>query len=286
MQEEAQQPYTPAELAALLHISVPTLRKYSLLIEKVTGNSHYFTRNQQNVRAYSEKDLASLKELAELSKQPNMTLQSAAEQIYRPAQSQIITGLKKKPTPVANTEQNPAGTGTLIRQLVDELRSTQQLVTKLEQRVAKLEAQRAPAVGAAKVARVSATLDPEVDSRRTMKEPAPRVAPSPQTTIRPTTTVIPPAATQPGSASSSEKPAPTTVPDPVASSASQLKFTEPLPSDDPTAASDATHHLVYQDEPQPADPGVKVYDKPHDLAAMQIPAEKKQSWWQKIRSNK
>ncbi len=266
MQEQAQQPYTPAELAALLHISVPTLRKYSLLIEKVTDNSHYFTRNQQNVRAYSEKDLRSLQKLAELSKAPNMTLQVAAEQIYRPAQTQIITGLKKKP--LTNTqESNP--TGNLIRQLVDELRTTQQQVRKLTARVTELENSQksVPTKAAVDTAPTGTAMAAPVRSTGTSasarQNVAPQTRPAEQTTSATTPEV---AATD------------------VMTTNSQLKFTEPLPSDDPQAASDATHHLVYQDEPQPDDPGVKVYDKPHDLAAMQVPAEKKQSWWQKIRS--
>ena len=37
----------PAKTAEELHISVATLRKYSLIVEKVTGNKDYYERTKQ-----------------------------------------------------------------------------------------------------------------------------------------------------------------------------------------------------------------------------------------------
>ena len=45
--EELAAPKTAAEE---LGISVATLRKYSLIVEKVTGNTNYFARTKQKAR--------------------------------------------------------------------------------------------------------------------------------------------------------------------------------------------------------------------------------------------
>ena len=47
----------PAKTAEELHISVATLRKYSLIVEKVTGNKDYYERTKQKSRLYSAKDI-------------------------------------------------------------------------------------------------------------------------------------------------------------------------------------------------------------------------------------
>lgn len=73
---------SPAQAAKSLGISVATLRKYSLLIEKVTDNREYYQRTKQKARLYSKKNLEELHKLQELSKEDDLTLQQAAEQIF------------------------------------------------------------------------------------------------------------------------------------------------------------------------------------------------------------
>lgn len=73
---------SPAQAAKSLGISVATLRKYSLLIEKVTDNRDYYQRTKQKARLYSKKNLEELHKLQELSKEDDLTLQQAAEQIF------------------------------------------------------------------------------------------------------------------------------------------------------------------------------------------------------------
>lgn len=72
----------PKAAAKELGISVATLRKYSLIVEKVTGNSNYFARTKQKARLYHQKDIDDLKAFHRLSKNSGLTLQEAARQIY------------------------------------------------------------------------------------------------------------------------------------------------------------------------------------------------------------
>lgn len=72
----------PKAAAEELGISVATLRKYSLIVEKVTGNPNYFARTKQKARLYHQKDIDDLKAFHLLSKNSGLTLQEAARQIY------------------------------------------------------------------------------------------------------------------------------------------------------------------------------------------------------------
>lgn len=72
----------PAQAAAQLKISVATLRKYSLIVEDVTGNGEYFVRTKQKTRLYSAQNVADLHDFKQLSKDASLTLKEAARQIY------------------------------------------------------------------------------------------------------------------------------------------------------------------------------------------------------------
>lgn len=72
----------PKAAAEELGISVATLRKYSLIVEKITGNPNYFARTKQKARLYHQKDIDDLKAFHRLSKNSGLTLQEAARQIY------------------------------------------------------------------------------------------------------------------------------------------------------------------------------------------------------------
>lgn len=73
---------TPAQAAKDLGISVATLRKYSLIVERTTKNGKYFERNSQNNRLYTQKNIEDFKEMVKLSHGPKMTLETSAAQIY------------------------------------------------------------------------------------------------------------------------------------------------------------------------------------------------------------
>lgn len=72
----------PAATAKKLGISVATLRKYSLIVEKVTGNKKYYERTKQKARLYHEKDIKDLDAFHKLARNSGLTLQEAARQIY------------------------------------------------------------------------------------------------------------------------------------------------------------------------------------------------------------
>lgn len=72
----------PAATAKELQISVATLRKYSLIIEKVTSKPNYYARTKQNARLYSKKDIQDLKDFHKLAQDNGLTLREAAQQIF------------------------------------------------------------------------------------------------------------------------------------------------------------------------------------------------------------
>ncbi|QNQ81714.1 MerR family transcriptional regulator [Lactobacillus sp. PV037] len=99
---------SPAQAAKSLGISVATLRKYSLLIEKVTDNRDYYQRTKQKARLYSKKNLEELHKLQELSKNDDLTLQEAAEQIFE------VNGKTTKSEKSKNLPDNKVNTKTMV----------------------------------------------------------------------------------------------------------------------------------------------------------------------------
>ena len=102
----------PKAAAQELGISVATLRKYSLIVEKVTGKSDYFARTKQKARLYHQKDIDDLKAFHRLSKNSGLTLQEAARQIYavsekkpEPETKEPAPKLAYNSTDVMDTEQ-------------------------------------------------------------------------------------------------------------------------------------------------------------------------------------
>lgn len=86
----------PKAAAQELGISVATLRKYSLIVEKVTGKSDYFARTKQKARLYHQKDIDDLKAFHRLSKNSGLTLQEAALQIYAVSEKNLNLKLKNQ----------------------------------------------------------------------------------------------------------------------------------------------------------------------------------------------
>ncbi|MFD1464933.1 hypothetical protein ACFQ4L_02350 [Lapidilactobacillus mulanensis] len=118
--------YTPSQLAEKLHISVPTLRKYSLLIEEAANDPHYFPRNHQNVRAYSEQNLTDIQNLVEYSKEHNLTLQKAAVKIFSDHKPSSTTNLDPQ------TDQVP------VPELVDQMNQLQGVLSKVQAQIGQL----------------------------------------------------------------------------------------------------------------------------------------------------
>lgn len=106
----------PAAVAKELGISVATLRKYSLIVEKTTADKKHYQRNKQKARLYTQQDLADLRAFHKLAKNHGLTLQEAARQIFAVSDKKETDALKKAPTTMMNTNQ--------VVQLLSALQST------------------------------------------------------------------------------------------------------------------------------------------------------------------
>ncbi len=71
---------SPNVAAKKLGIAVTTLRKYSSLIEKSSGNNSYFERDSNNSRLYTHGDVSVLKRVIALKVRPDLSLEKSIEQ--------------------------------------------------------------------------------------------------------------------------------------------------------------------------------------------------------------
>lgn len=127
----------PKAAAQELGISVATLRKYSLIVEKVTGKSDYFARTKQKARLYHQKDIDDLKAFHRLSKNSGLTLQEAARQIYAVSE--------KKPEPeTKEPAPKPAYNSTDVmdtEQVVKLLNTLQKTISNQNEAINSLQKQ-------------------------------------------------------------------------------------------------------------------------------------------------
>ncbi|MBD5430014.1 MerR family transcriptional regulator [Lactobacillus sp.] len=141
----------PAQAAEDLNISVATLRKYSLLVEKVTGNKDYYERTKQKARLYSEKDIADLKAFQHLAKDEDLTLQEAAQQIFAISNVDGKQNDSKKADHIVDTLSSQANQGNtmvdakqvikLLTILQNTITSQNKAIQDLQKQVARVEEQ-------------------------------------------------------------------------------------------------------------------------------------------------
>lgn len=124
----------PKAAAKELGISVATLRKYSLIVEKVTGNSNYFARTKQKARLYHQKDIDDLKAFHHLSKNSGLTLQEAARQIYAVSEKGEEPKVKE---PVRYTSNDVMDT----QQVVKLLNTLQKTISNQNEAISSLQKQ-------------------------------------------------------------------------------------------------------------------------------------------------
>ena len=129
---------TPAAAAHELGISVATLRKYSLIVEKVTGNAEYYERTKQKARLYSKKDIQDLDDFHKLSKNNGLTLQEAARQIFAVSEKKVtdkkrVEKEKKKEVPadVMDTQEVVRLLNTLQRTIANQNKAIDDLQKQL-----------------------------------------------------------------------------------------------------------------------------------------------------------
>lgn len=73
---------TPAQAAEELEVNVTTLRKYSLLVEKVTGDDAFFARKNNKRRNYTHQNISDFRQMLEISQKEDMTLELAVEDVF------------------------------------------------------------------------------------------------------------------------------------------------------------------------------------------------------------
>ena len=108
----------PSATAKKLHISVATLRKYSLIVEKVTGKPDYYARTKQNARLYSKQDVQDLEDFHQLARDNGLTLQEAAQQVF------AVTDKKDKPQHMDNGKKQEVMSTSQMVKLLNALQQT------------------------------------------------------------------------------------------------------------------------------------------------------------------
>lgn len=206
--------YTPSQLAEKLHISVPTLRKYSLLIEEAANDSNYFPRNHQNVRSYTEKDLQDIQELVDYSKQNGLTLQKAAAKIFSSADK-----TRGNNDSTSRSVDNNADLTAQLEKISAQLQQTQEQVATLTKRLDNIEA---------------TTAIVEVEADQTNQAPQ----------VLKTISLAPKSATVKKSANQEKETATAT----TTTTDSGLNFTEPTVPTTANQTDEQTSRLVFKDE--------------------------------------
>lgn len=134
----------PAATAKELGISVATLRKYSLIVEKVTGNPDYYERTKQKARLYSKKDVADMDAFHKLAKNNGLTLQEAARQIYAVSDKAAVDKQRKEKTQNAEIATDLMDTKEVVR-LLNTLQRTianqNKAINSLQEQLTRIEKQ-------------------------------------------------------------------------------------------------------------------------------------------------
>lgn len=132
----------PAAAAEKLGISVATLRKYSLIVEKVTGNKQYFERTKQRARLYHQKDLDDLDAFHKLAKNSSLTLQEAARQIYAVSDKKAEEKKRKTKKDDKQTElMDPHQMVKLLGALQQTIASQNEAIDSLQKQLNRIEKQ-------------------------------------------------------------------------------------------------------------------------------------------------
>ena len=91
--------YWSREVAELLGISDSTLRRYSLILEQ---NGYRFLRDDNNRRAFLERDVIALRKFQEMAKSSDMTLEDAALAVISAIKEAEIKGIVPSVAPNTN----------------------------------------------------------------------------------------------------------------------------------------------------------------------------------------
>ncbi|MFD1318935.1 hypothetical protein [Loigolactobacillus zhaoyuanensis] len=131
---------TPRQAADTLDISPQTLRAYSGLVEKTTGRTDYFQRDQNNGRLYSAQNITDLAQVNQIKKEHSKTLKDAISEVF---EQQIIKSAEAADSTAATLPTAAATSATpqvsddslapilyTLKQLTDQ---NAQVVTQIQQ---------------------------------------------------------------------------------------------------------------------------------------------------------
>lgn len=150
-----------ATVAKKVGISTESLRRYSSMVEKVTGNDHYFERTKQKSRLYRKQDIKDLEAMRRLTKEQGLTIEKAARQIFEIHQpetdQQEVLDPAKMQQLLGALQQTIAAQNKVISQLESKLDTI--AAQNKEILAAQKQADKAPKLG-----RHSAGIDPEIEA--------------------------------------------------------------------------------------------------------------------------
>lgn len=133
---------SPNVAAKKLGIAVTTLRKYSSLIEKLSGNKSYFERDSNNSRLYTHIDVSVLKRVIALKVRPDFSLEKSIKQALSENDVASVSDIDIRFESDTNNDLQPIQDDklnqyeTLINQLVE---SNLKLSGQLEKAIEKIE---------------------------------------------------------------------------------------------------------------------------------------------------
>lgn len=131
----------PAAAAEKLGISVATLRKYSLIVEKVTGNKDYFERSKQRARLYHKKDIDDLDDFHNLSKTAGLTLEEAARQIYAVSDKKTADERREAKSKPKNELMDGHQVAKLLGALQQTIANQNEAIDRLQKQLNRIEKQ-------------------------------------------------------------------------------------------------------------------------------------------------
>jgi DNA-binding transcriptional MerR regulator len=121
--------YSPAEVSDTIKVKESTLRKYVNILESA---GYVFSKNNRGHRQYKEKDVIALKRFIAASERPDMTLETASEQIVSMYNKSIITHTDT--TDIALQEQHSKDISELKEIVENQSKVIQELIKRLEER--------------------------------------------------------------------------------------------------------------------------------------------------------
>lgn len=252
----------PAQAAKDLDLSVTTLRNYSVLVEKVTGNKDYYERTKQRARLYSKKDITDLKTFLHLSKENDLTLREAAQQVFAISNDSKAEDSKKQ-TEAVDALSNQGNTMVDAKQVIKLLTMLQNTITSQNKAIQDLQKQ---------VARVEEQNRKLIDSSHQLTQPAEPVQSTQSTQV--TQSVKPIQSAQPQSSEESQ---------PTMSETDQKKEEMAAQIEADKQKSDEEMHKEIMEKAR--ENQEKQTEAIHrTLAQMQIQPRRrtKKHWWQRI----